>query len=533
MIPSVAIKHYLARELDDHRWVKSLGQDELEAVLGSLRPRPEVSPRLRAHQRACFVLGVANPQFCFWNDMGSGKSLLALELLRYWYRIGRIRRALIFVTSDKAYPTWERQFREFEIDVPYASLEGSSEDKWGTLRELGEGLALVHYPGAVAMACRRVGGKGTKKHKMALDPERVAELREWADGIVLDESTKCGHHTSLTYKLVEALSRGGAVRYALAGRPHGRDPTMLWPQYKLIDGGETLGATLGLFRATFFEERKIRWDPTGRAREYKFRDSMRDELSRMLQHRSIMYSADECVGLPPVVSEVVRAALPEEAGLYYEHLVKRVIEARGNLREMKNVFTRMRQVSSGFVGFMDDESGARAEVEFADNPKLDTLLELVDETPEERQVVIFYEFTRSGRLIAEALRARGESCIWLWSGTKDSRGDLARFMVGGARIAVVNNRVGAYSLDGLQVANYQFFYESPVSAIDREQAERRLVRDGQKRTVFRYDLVVEDTMDDRILEFHKEGESLFDALLRDPSKVVGRGRPCRSTGKAS
>jgi hypothetical protein len=88
--------------------------------------------------------------------------------------------------------------------------------------------------------------------------------------------------------------------------------------------------------------------------------------------------------------------------------------------------------------------------------------------------------------------------------------------------AVINHKIGAYSLDGLQhVSNYTIFYESPVSPIDREQAEHRLVRDGQERRVFQYDLIVRGSVDARILAFHAEGEDMFNALLRDPERALG------------
>jgi SNF2 family DNA or RNA helicase len=91
----------------------------------------------------------------------------------------------------------------------------------------------------------------------------------------------------------------------------------------------------------------------------------------------------------------------------------------------------------------------------------------------------------------------------------------------GCRFAVINNKVGAYSIDGLQyVANYLFVYESPVPVIDREQMERRLIRDGQANTVFIYDLVVQGTLDSRILDFHREGDDLLAALREDPRTVL-------------
>src|SRR5258708_4124186 len=109
MIPSVAIDDFLGRKLDSHLWIKRLTSKQLDEAISQLRPVPVFMPKLRKHQRACFLIGVAYPQFCFFLDMGTGKTLLSLTLLSYWFQIGLLKRALIFVTSDKAFRTWENQ----------------------------------------------------------------------------------------------------------------------------------------------------------------------------------------------------------------------------------------------------------------------------------------------------------------------------------------------------------------------------------------------------------------------------------------
>mgnify|MGYP001589285674 CR=1 FL=1 len=535
MIPAAAVDDYLARELDSHLWMKDLTEAEVDAALAALHPRPWVwsgdaanPDGMRLHQKVSILLGIAYPGFGFWIDMGGGKTLVALTLLRYWWDTGVIRRALIFVTSDKAFLTWEKQIRRFGIGIPYLALEGPSEDKWRQLDEFGEGLVLVTRPGAVHMVAEKVVVKRKgKKPKPELDlvEAKVQKLSAWAQGIVWDESTREGNRGSLQYELAGKLRKNAHCRYALAGRPFGRDPTLLHAQYKLIDGGETLGETLGLFRAAFFRERKLPWGQ--HAREYIFDDTLRSELSRMIQHRSITYTADECVDLPPVVKIVEEVSFPTEAAAYYDRVVKDLIKAKGNYHAAKNAFLRMRQVSSGFVGVRDDETGAKAEIEFADNPKLARLLDLMADLPEGRKAVVFYEFTHSGRQIVEALKKEfSDRPIWLWSGTKDARAELRRFLEDDrCQTAVVQSRVGAYSLDGLQdVASYTFFFESPISPIDREQAERRLVRDGQKHKVVQYDIVVRGSMDQRILDFIAEGDDIMEAVMRDPARAVGRRR---------
>jgi SNF2 family DNA or RNA helicase len=517
MIPAGAIDAYLNRELDDHLWVKKLTHKELDKALAELEPAPFLYPELRLHQKASILLGIAYPQFAFWLDMGSGKTLITLELLQFWYETGVIEKALVFVTSDKAYPTWENQVKFFNIQMPYTTLEGSSEEKWRSFDQAPNGLIFVTYPGAVAMCSKRVGGK--RKGKLQLDPTLIKRFTKGVGALVMDESTKAGHHTSLTHKLCGRIRRKVDICYALAGRPFGRDPTLLWAQQYLVDQGETLGETLGLFREAFFSSSENRWSGFP---EYTFKKSMQPELSRLLQHRSITYSAEECIDLPKHQVLIEEVHLPDEAEAYYKKVKDQVIAAKGNLREMKNAFVRMRQLSSGFMGFKDDDTGEKAEIEFADNPKLDRLMELIEGLPDGRKAVVFYEFTWSGRKIFEQAKAMKLKPIWLWSGTKDSRGEIKRFMENDdCTVAVVNNRVGAYSLDGMQIANYCFFYESPVSVIDREQAERRVRRQGQTRKVFQYDLVVSGTMDKKILAFHREGEDLFNALLKDPSTVLG------------
>lgn len=489
-------------------------------MLKALKPPPQINSTLRFHQKLGFLLGTAYPQFCFFYDMGSGKTVLALELLRYWWQCGRLRRALVFVTSDKAFPTWEKQLKTWNIDLPSISLSaGSSVLKWQMLEDFKEGLIFITYPGAVAMTSHRVKSK-RGKNKMQLDPKLVKKLAQSVDAIILDESTKCAWE-SLTSKLCAKLCQSAQFCYALAGRPFGRDPTMLWRQLFIVDGGQTLGETLGLFRAAFFSETDNPWAKY--AKDYTFKKKMMPELMRIVQHRSISYSAEECIDVPEFQSIIEEVSLPEEASVYYQKVVDQIIEARGNLELMKNAFLRMRQLSSGFLGFRNDESGERVEIAFAENPKLDRLLELIEAMPDDQGAVIFYSFTASGRRITKELEALGYDVMWLWSGTKDAQGALRKFQSDPKqRIAVINEKVGAYSLDGLQdKASYIYFYESPLGCIDRSQAEKRLVRQGQQRKVFIYDLVVRGTGDSKILQYHREGKELFRELMRNPKGLLG------------
>jgi hypothetical protein len=338
----------------------------------------------------------------------------------------------------------------------------------------------------------------------------------FAGGYLVHNSTKVGGVSTPTFRVCRAISKKAKYRYALAGRPFGRDPTPLWGQQWLVDQGETLGETLTLFRNAFFKEKRNYFG----GYDYKFRKEMEDKLAEIMQHRSIAYSSGECLTLPKVTKIQEEVRLPEDARAYYEKAVAAIRKAKGNHIETKNLFLRMRQLSSGFLGYKNDETGEKAQLVFPTNPKLDRMLDLIESVPYDRKFVIFYEFTHSGKTIHEALNDMGIKNGWLWAGTKDSRTMQRQFDDDPKmRGLVVNWRKGAMG-PNWQVANYKFFFESPVSSIDREEAERRCFRQGQKLPGFMYDMMARGTVDARILEFHASGESLFKSLLRDPYGIV-------------
>jgi len=193
---------------------------------------------------------------------------------------------------------------------------------------------------------------------------------------------------------------------------------------------------------------------------------------------------------------------------------------RGNFREVQNAFLRMRQISSGFVGFIDDDSDERAQVEFAINPKLELLIDIVREVPEDRKCVIFYEFNVSGKKISDALTKEKLRHGWLWGGTKDWTTIKDAFNTNPKyRFLVANWKKASMGLN-LQVGSYMVFFESPVGVIPRAESEGRIHRTGQQHRCFIYDLVVKDSVDELILGFHKSGRSLWDALVDNPQKTL-------------
>jgi SNF2 family DNA or RNA helicase len=101
----------------------------------------------------------------------------------------------------------------------------------------------------------------------------------------------------------------------------------------------------------------------------------------------------------------------------------------------------------------------------------------------------------------------------IYGGTRDPIAQLRQFKtVDTCSVLVINSRSGSSTLN-LQHANYCVFFEQPDSAIDRQQAERRIWRPGQDKRSFIYDFLMDGTADWAMHKANKAGESLLKNLL--------------------
>ena len=517
MIPKLTIEAYLKRPLKDWSWYKNLTDAKLAVRRDGLIEDPPIWRRLHRHQKIGFLFGVRLKRACFWYDTGTGKSLLSLALIRYFHKRGKLGRALVLVPNKVNKAEWAREITKHSPRTEYEILKGTSAEKWAALQATRALIVIETYAGFIRMMSspQKVGRR--KKRKLVPDAARVAEASKLLDMLLLDESGGVGNHLSLTYRICKKLSENFPYVFALNGTPFGRDPTPLWAQMFVVDRGETLGKTLGLFRAAFFSEYINFWGGA----EYTFKKREAHKLNRMIANRSLRYTADES-DLPQVVRIKKHFDLEGQAEVYYKKALENLRKAwKGrNTRAIKNEFMRLRQLSSGYLGYKDEDEGKSAQLAFDETPKLDLCLSLLESIVTDHKAVVFHEFTFSGTAICRELTKMGIGCARIYGGTKDTEAELRRFTNDeDCRVLALNNHAGGLGLN-LQVARYGLYYESPVSARMRKQTEARIWRQGSDHSkVILYDLVMAHGVDEKILAFHAQGKSLLDAIL-DGSETV-------------
>lgn len=505
MIPKRFAKQLLNRKLLDFRRCKNMSAEQIERWQRKLPIKPPFWDKLQRDQKISVLIGAHKPRFAFFSDPSTGKTLVSLSIAQYYYEREKLDRVLVLVPRRANKAEWAAEVDKHCPEVGCTVLWGTNEDKWQLLRDARTLVTVETYAGFTRMVCKDVRGR------LTIDQAAVEEVIAKFGNYVFDESSSLGggaavDEATLIFRICELLThlKRSFLVLELTGTPFGRDPSLLWAQLYLLDRGETLGPTLALFKTAFFGAKDY-WG------KQEFLESKESDLHRLLANQSIRFEVPESE-LPRKIPQRKIVVMPDEQLDWFERMLETLQEDPDKVRKY-NAFLRMRQLSSGFVGVPGDEDGERTQVVFAENPKLEALVSAVLAIPPQYQVLIFHEFIYSGDVIAKELERAGVSHLRLNGATRDPDKVLHDFRAGRRQVLVLNHKSGDFGLN-LQVSCYAMYYESPVSRITRVQTERRILRRySEHEWAVILDLLMAGSYDARVLDWHKHGENLFDAII--------------------
>ena len=519
MINEEIITKFLNTPTDNWDFLKDETEEALTNSFKELGINFTFKTKPRIYQLVSFIIGVSQNSFLFFLSMGAGKCKISLDILSYRFQNKQIKRALVLVPYAVLLDTWEEQ-AEIHSNLFVLPLYGSTIEKWQKLNLLNkEQIIIITYSGLLSMLKHSVTHR--KQTKEIWDEVKFERFIEKFDTIIMDESNEIKNHQALQSKLVINIASKMKCIYGLTGTPFSKNPHDVWTQFYTVDKGYSLGKNLTLFRDTFFDTEVNKWG----GYEYKLRHEMTDELYKRMKHKSIRYRKEELTTLPPLVKNIITLHFDkEQKKAYYDTLTGLCNEKEFKKRESS--FYKLRGVCSGYISNRIDIGEGEIEKvfdEFKFNPKLDWLLSLITGVDEDDKIVVFYAYTQTGDIICNELDKLKLNYSRLYGETKDKVKAIKKFTDNeNCKILVVNNASGALGLN-LQCANYVVYFETDVSPIVREQSESRCHRQGQVKTVFMYDLVMKNSIEEKILESLKEGKNFVDLLLDRDSlkKIIG------------
>jgi len=143
-----------------------------------------------------------------------------------------------------------------------------------------------------------------------------------------------------------------------------------------------------------------------------------------------------------------------------------------------------------------------------ESAKREMLMELLDELiAEGRKILIFSQFTSMLALIEDDLKAKNYRYSKLTGQTKDREGAINKFKESDCNIFLISLKAGGVGLN-LVEADTVIHYDPWWNPAVENQATDRAYRIGQTKTLFVYKLIVENSIEEKILKLQESKSSL-------------------------
>lgn len=454
-------------------------------------------------QLEAITLAIVKKRILLYYGMRVGKTRISLDWMEHLIRCGWMRRALVVPHAPVGIDEWE-------IQTPvHSNLEGrfirsgpgAQEQLCDALESDCNFIAIAPPTLQQLFTEKRMSRGKNPRPKLYLDRSTVDLMKGAFDGFVRDEIHGDMWDTSLRHAISVALGHQAEWRLGLTGTPFGRDPFGLWGQSYIIDGGETLGKNFYFFQQAFGKQQYNHFNRTNT--EYVFDPKKFDALRAKLNHMVLECALEEIQDVD-VIHSVIKLKMSRQQESAYRELIDDMIKDEGEgAKKRENIFVRLRQVSSGFRPF-NDEDGEQRVVEFPDAAKFDFVADLLSDLDPKIKVMIVHEFIPTGRRLVKLCEKAKVKHVWMWGGAKDRMAIRNAFQEGDTQVLIVNQAGGTGT--NFSAADYVCVVESPVAVIARQQIMARPM--ARERPLVVDDLVCSPT-EERILSYHKEGRDLM------------------------
>lgn len=527
MIPQEAIDRYLARTPKPVPPFKGVNQRVLEAAMYSqfnMAFRPAKTPPRGKHQLEGVAFALYKKRALLLYDMRLGKSWCALNWAEHLRKAGQWqRKGLVIVHQPIALDVWEAEapkHSNLKVRLVHTKLSefiAALESDCDLIAVPWSGLQQIFAEKKAGKVHKLVKNKSTfvRKNKVQPNFEMANLAAEAFDLVIIDEIHRAKNKATIRFKVALSLARCCHLRLGLTGTPFGRNPFDLWAQAYLIDSGATLGINYNFFCEAFGKTVK---DKRSGKSNLVFDDAKEHLLRDRMDTLSLSYERAEVHDVSILTGQIeLHMAGPQKEA--YEQAIDHLIKINDKEHaEILNSFVRLRQISSGYLPFTDNE-GADRVITFPYNPKIAWLADFFEEKPS-IQIIIFHEFTRSGQMICDLLKEAGINHSWLYGATRNTAEIVRGFNSGATKVLVANTAKGGMAID-LPTADYIIFFESPTSPIIRQQAEARPMSRGSK--ILSIDDMVTSGIELKILSFIKEGKDLLQSLVHDRRSLRSPG----------
>lgn len=456
------------------------------------------------HQRTAMILAAKARQFAFLMEMGTGKTKATIDTLSWWFQRDEIGGALIVCPKAVLF-SWERELAVHsplqKEDRRVAVLTGTGAQKEAALNESSHlcNFFVTNYATLLA----------------DLDLATLIKRRRLA--LVLDESTNIKTHSARTSKAALALGMLSPYKLILTGTPITQGPLDAFSQFGFLDPDILGHHNYFSFKAEYaitggFQGKEV----------VGYRNLER--LSKRIEPRSYRVLKKDCLDLPEKLYRTVEVVAGPQQKLAYKMMKEEsIVEIEGKVCAAPVVLTKMLRLAQITAGFLplQDEFGADVGFKEFEHPKMDAMLELVEEAVSGgRKVLVWCRFIHEVKHAMELLEKHGAAAYYGEVSAHERQRTVDRFQNDpGCKVFIGQLQAGGIGIT-LTAATVEIYLSNSFTLADRLQSEDRAHRIGQRNNVDIIDLVVRGTVDRYILQTLRDKKNLADVITGDNFREV-------------
>ena len=452
------------------------------------------------------------PYFALFMEMGTGKSKVLLDNIAMLYDAGKINGALI-VAPKGVVGTWYKQ--EIPAHLPnhienmtvlwQANITKGQSRKLGNLFKTGEELHIL---------IMNVEAFSTVK-----GVEFAAKFLSCHNSLMaIDESTTIKNPDAKRTKNICKLSTHTKYRRILTGSPITKSPLDLYKQCEFLYP-ELLGhGSYYTFRTRYAVMKTANFG--GRSVQIVVGYRNLGELSEKLKPFSYRVLKDDCLDLPAktYMKRIVKLT-PEQEKIYGQMKRLALAEMEGKMMSTATVLTQLMRLQQINCGHFTADDGTIKDIK---NNRIPMLLDTLEEI--QGKVVIWGHYQYDVETIVEHLKKEyGDNSVVTYYGLTpmDQRQDnIQKFQdpKSTVRFLVGTTQTGGYGIT-LTAASTMIYYSNGYDLEKRQQSEARIDRIGQHFPMTYIDLMVEATIDERIVKALRKKVNIASQIMGEELKA--------------
>lgn len=454
------------------------------------------------HQVRGYLLGLANDNYCYALDMGTGKSLIMIAVMGERFRRGQVKRVVIVCPKSLMF-NWQRELEK------YANFEFTSLVLTGKLTTREENLR----------AFRPQNGLGIVIINYEIVDLFLSHLKFYGgDMYILDECQKIKNPSTKVSKALQKLGDKVPYRYVLSGTIIQNKVIDIFSVYKFMDK-DIYGSSYHKFKMRYCEIGGF-----GGMQIIGYKNM--EEFKEKFHAKAFRATKAEVLDLPDqldqdLIIEFTPGSLAERSYIRIKKEMYASLES-GDSITAPNALTKLLRLQQLCGGFIKTDEGV---VRKMGDEKIGILKELLIQFVQEegQKVVIFCRFLAEFNAIKFALEFLKIGFVSVngdvsaeqrdWTVDQFQTNNFVRVFLG--QIQCVSTGLT------LTKAHTCIYYSMSFNFADYDQSRARIHRISQEFPCLYIHMLIKGSVDEYILQKVREKKSISDDILDDWRRLAG------------